>query len=262
MNFDAHFATGRQHPVCQDYALVRGDVAVVSDGCSSSPMTDFGSRFLCLAASEQETRGGEGIAVRAHDMARQAGLPDGCVDATLGRLSLLGEDEVHAELWGDGVVAGRLREGAVIYYVVTTPNNAPDYLSYHLFPDRKRAFLAQAKEGYKEVRVYIEGRLDQVIQWDLLTPFVTDYHVGLYELVTICTDGVLSFIEHGPTGDKRVPVWDVLQQIMSIRTYEGAFIQRRVGNGFLRRFCAKNKWEHFDDLGVIGVHLGDLSDAD
>ena len=51
---DAFFSIGKTHMVCQDYARsgttrAGHPYAIVCDGCSSSPDTDLGSRFLAMS---------------------------------------------------------------------------------------------------------------------------------------------------------------------------------------------------------------------
>ena len=45
---DSYFKIGKTHLICQDYALHSEGHISLSDGCSSSPNTDIGSRLLCL----------------------------------------------------------------------------------------------------------------------------------------------------------------------------------------------------------------------
>jgi hypothetical protein len=54
MNANHYFSIGKDHAICQDYAISKlinnGGCAILSDGCSSSPSTDIGSRLLAMAA--------------------------------------------------------------------------------------------------------------------------------------------------------------------------------------------------------------------
>ena len=107
MNADSTFTIGSSHQVCQDYAVagLRNDrglasqrnrlaYAVVSDGCSSSIDSDFGSRLLSKAAerlilSEDHAAPDdarllhEAASLRALRLARKVGLDPTSVDATL-----------------------------------------------------------------------------------------------------------------------------------------------------------------------------------
>ena len=45
---DSYFSIGHSHDICQDYAAHSDaePIAVMSDGCSGAPMTDWGARLL------------------------------------------------------------------------------------------------------------------------------------------------------------------------------------------------------------------------
>lgn len=68
---DAFFTIGKTHTVCQDYAhagFIPGTdqaYAIVSDGCSGSPDTDFGSRFMVTAAIQVLAKYGDGFDLSA-----------------------------------------------------------------------------------------------------------------------------------------------------------------------------------------------------
>ena len=57
MNANSTFSIGKNHIVCEDYALAyTGPIityAIVSDGCSSSPDVDFGARCLAMSAKRE-----------------------------------------------------------------------------------------------------------------------------------------------------------------------------------------------------------------
>ena len=55
MKIDSAFQIGKTHDICEDFALTgtKNSIVpytIVSDGCSSSPLTDVGSRILSFAA--------------------------------------------------------------------------------------------------------------------------------------------------------------------------------------------------------------------
>ena len=54
MNANCAINIGSTHALCQDYALARNDgpYVILSDGCSSSPDTDVGSRLLVKASEK------------------------------------------------------------------------------------------------------------------------------------------------------------------------------------------------------------------
>lgn len=123
MSTDKFFTIGKTHNVCQDYAL-SGEhngisYAIVSDGCSSSPDTDFGARFLAKSCEQQILRGhnfnGERIIYEASGIARQIGLPETCLDATLICAIKDNNDAIKIYMHGDGVILGKYCDGSIHY---------------------------------------------------------------------------------------------------------------------------------------------------
>lgn len=112
-NSDAFFSIGKTHEVCQDYARA-GDLdgrqfAIVSDGCSSSPDTDFGARALVMSAIQCRKEiswlplVADWTIWHAKDIIKGYGLSPFCLDATL--LSIFpspGKGWFNIQVCGDG----------------------------------------------------------------------------------------------------------------------------------------------------------------
>jgi hypothetical protein len=270
MEADAYFAMGKSHTVCQDYAGVRGtEVGVrvaVSDGCSSSPDTDFGSRFLVKATLSHLSFTPPGfplivsphlVSALANEGAEAVGLPTSCLDATL----LLAEahgDDLDVVVYGDGVIDIEFKNGDRSTYSIEFEREAPAYPSYFLRPDDMALYLE--KYGRRTVTVnvtptdrapftnVVEGRatredygFKQRFPWDTV------------RRVTLCSDGVRSFRKVvSPGVFQSVPLADVLAQVTSIHSTAGQFMVRRMRR-FLYDFCPKNGWFHEDDVGVATI---------
>lgn len=271
---DAHFAIGKTHKVCEDYALAGATssgraYAIVCDGCSSSPDTDFGARLLARAAASQINSLGDSF-----DPERAAWLADGwrsslnlhptALDATL--MVVLQKDDglVRAIVVGDGVVAARRRDtGQYDYWAVRYPSGAPGYLTYLLDPERKKAFMDQTK-GMRAIEVSW-GSPDAPDQppptafgWDEGDNgpvWTLDRDPTVYDLIVVMSDGAESFQRLSDTGRlKPVPLREVLDQVMSVKGGTGEFLTRRL-NRFLTKFCPQNGWQHYDDFAVAGLFL-------
>ena len=108
MNADHHFWMGKTHNVCEDYAMsgTSGGVsyAIVSDGCSSSPDTDFGARILARAALKHIYQAwslekySDSVINTARSGALSLGLPQRALDATL-LVAVEWEKKVHVMSW-------------------------------------------------------------------------------------------------------------------------------------------------------------------
>jgi len=267
MNYaDAHFAIGKNHQVCEDYALAGTSeglrYAIVSDGCSSSPDTDFGSRLMARAASEEFSRWGDAFNPerclwQADTWRKGLGLDPYSLDATL-LMAFESEATVRVLVTGDGVVAARVRGTAEYHYwAVRYPSGAPGYLSYRLDPNRMAVFLEQTK-GIRQIE-HSYGPRDEVrcinvpLQaWGFAWALQLD--PAIYDLVAVMSDGAESFQRREGTRLTSVPLTEVLDQVMAVKSLTGEFMTRRV-NRFLTKFCAKNGWQHYDDFAVAALAL-------
>jgi hypothetical protein len=267
MNSDCFFALGSTHVVCQDYALADEQGAVyLSDGCSGSPATDFGSRFLTRAARLQgfpsqlfyeptlrDSTWARHVIERARQMAESAVLQESCLDATLAVI-LTGDEAFRPILWGDGVVAARRRsDGGIVHVVVECPKGAPDYLSYLLDEYRQEVYLAETG-GQKTATYFRDGKPMEPVSIPCFTPCRWAFFRDHYDMVAVFSDGVRSFLRPEGTSLVPVPEYEVLQHVMAVKSTTGAFVVRRARNGFLHRHCVSEKWVHTDDFAMAAIH--------
>jgi len=250
--------------VCQDYAAsghTNGlTYAALSDGCSSSPDTDFGARFMVQSFKKEVDwdPSALSIALGASSMAEAAGLSRRCLDATL-LMVMMGD--LHAEIWraGDGVVAWRRRDGTCFFNQIEFGQNAPRYLSYQLSPEHER----QHRELSPMVTVRVGVRQPGSKQWDVAKESFSIGAVSVFEswyidkhehdLALVFSDGVESFID---SASSPVPLESVLDEIFAFKCLQGQFLSRRCGK-FLSKTCVERGWTHSDDFSAAGVYLGE-----
>ena len=149
LHTNSYFALGKTHTVCQDYAnnftSEHGAmILAVSDGCSSSPDTDFGARFIVQAAMTEPNMNPKEIVAVANKASNFLCLPASCLDATLLVARALPEGRtpehpygvaVETTIWGDGVLFVRFKDGKTQLIDVEFEQNTPAYLSYWLDPN-------------------------------------------------------------------------------------------------------------------------------
>jgi hypothetical protein len=283
-NADAFFAIGKTHMVCQDYARAGRDAEgrpyiVLSDGCSSSPDTDFGARLLCAAAERRLHILGvlnESISMHEHEILERAdhaagtlGMPRRCLDATL-LTACFGQNQegelgVRVSLRGDGVVAVRTRDGHFTLHQIEHLRGAPFYLSYDMEPQRRAAYREEFGDVARS-RVYsshdgwmgkstaeFHGRADD---WF--------FRAKDYDLVVLMSDGATSFQRAVETNTsvsfKTVSVEEVVAQVLDLKGFAGSFVQRRC-HKFLTKFCVQEGWQHSDDFSVAAIWMGDQNDG-
>jgi hypothetical protein len=263
MGADFFFRMGSTHQICQDYATA-GEAngliyAALSDGCSSSPDTDFGARFMVRAFIENidpipnELK----IARTAARMAAGTGLSPRCLDATL-LMAIANESTIEVFRAGDGVIAQRYRNGNWAYNSIAFENNAPRYLSYLLSQAASEQHHALVSKVTVTRGLLIPGhpwRLTSIdYPLDASAPvdgWSTDR--GEVDLVLLFSDGVESFLD---AKHEEVPLTQILDEIIAFKNLSGQFLARRCAR-FLNKTCAERGWTHSDDFSVAGLYLGD-----
>jgi hypothetical protein len=279
-NADAFFAIGKTHMVCQDYARAgRTDdghpYAIVCDGCSSSPDTDFGARLLATSAAFQMKwicRGEGSFMVRdsqilsaAANAANEIDVEMRCLDATVVaayRDEQDGKEGVKVSMRGDGVVVARARhpEGESFIYVVEHENNAPRYLSYELDDERLEGYLKKYGQSGRRDHVYPVAGGWATVPEELFQGHSSDqfFPAEDFDLVMVLSDGVQTFQRVARTGTSKsledVPVGQVVEQLLKIKGTKGKFLQRRC-HKFLNTFCAINEWQHADDFSAAAIWM-------
>lgn len=278
MNTDAIFTIGKTHTVCQDFAragrtpdrpgqALGRPFAVASDGCSSSPDTDFGARFLTLTAIQALDLYGDDIANRgewaiwkAH--ASTTGLlSTRCLDATLLVAHERDDGLLQVTVWGDGNIVALGLNGDVYVWEIDM-GGFPGYLSYLLEPNRLRGYVAEG-HGTRTVKQWINGVLqytetsrvtltgDRTLRHDGFV-FTQVLDPALFKMIGVATDGLGSFRKtdtHEP-----VTLVEVAKHVVDVRVPKGEFIQRSSGF-FLTKTCPKLGWQHTDDYGVAALWL-------
>lgn len=273
MNSDCFFKIGHMHDTCEDFALAgindERAFAIMSDGCSGSPRTDFGARFLSLAM-EQLLNGGKiteyeigqlhivGLSM-ARMMSTTAGLNDFCLDATLGYV-FTDEHFFRTFLCGDGAIAALKKNGEKWATVIEYPSGAPPYLSYSLNEERTRNYLKSTNECPFTIYTYKWDSLQNVSK-NVRDERGMNSHAFIfpreeYDLVMVMSDGVSSFqrpvISETARHFELVNPVVIMDELLNVKSYQGDFIKRRYKR-ILKNLCAKDGWKHLDDISVAAI---------
>ena len=276
----ALYVIGGMHTVCEDYARVvphpERPHIVVADGCSASKDTDIGARFLALAASAYVSAFPDSIALEpkaillaAERLARECGLPQTSLDATLLMARLVPKengtqcDTIRVTCFGDGAVACRRRATAeIVLTTISFPRGAPYYLSYLLCAERYRALVRHGLERVVRRAVIHPGELEarqsgeEIEAGSRVDVAITiDVPLAEYDLVALFSDGVETFVDRSAEQPQRVPVESVIAELLAFKNYHGRFVERR-----MRRFLRQTRergWVHEDDLSLAVLYRGD-----
>ena len=262
LHVDSYFAMGKTHTVCQDYAATLNNednvVLAVSDGCSSSPNTDFGSRFLVQTGMRDCTFGRSspgswnGILQASKRAQESMDLPYHSLDATL-LLAHVHEDKIHVRMWGDGVVFVKFRDGTYQVIEVEFEDNTPAYLSY--LGSASALSRYAEKHGLRNVKVYDADGLTTTKKPVTMEEYNLSWTFDLAEVTSLflLSDGASSFRKrNSSTSWEPVSLQDVLTQVVDVKNPNGEFMVRRMRK-FLYEFCPKNNWIHEDDIAVAAL---------
>lgn len=259
---NSYFALGKTHTVCQDYAATYNKngklVLAVSDGCSSSPDTDFGSRLLVktgireVLVHESDIFSPTAMLQQASNVQENLGLSPDSLDATL-LLASLHEDLLKIQMWGDGVVFVKFNNGTSTTWEVQFEDNAPSYMSYLCNDNRLLKYLERHGKrtlwscSNNEPMTQVEAAPVKDKFWITLNVLCSEI-----ESVFLFSDGVKSFHRMVNGSWQPIPLSEVLDQITAVKNFNGEFMVRRMRK-FLYDFCPKNNWIHEDDVAVAAL---------
>lgn len=280
---DSFFTIGDSHSVCQDYALSSDKLpfASLSDGCSSNPHSDIGSRILVSKLNHLVNRGysldnSKEFAFKSKFALENLGYSPDNLNATLMSVGIVEEDGVKSfkvQGFGDGLVVARYRDSQDFYVTdIKYPSGAPFYLSY-LTDDR---VLNGWKNKYSPKIELSTYNLD--CEKSTVTPIMDltldkgfkpengdfqyseEFDLDSYDLVLAISDGIHSFTkkDHSLRPYSRpitsdVPFLEILPCLLDFKVMNGVFIQRRMSK-FLEH-CKKNNLSHYDDLSIAGLYV-------
>lgn len=269
MDSDCHFVTGHTHRVCQDYAMTSHSsdgsygLAVLSDGCSSAPFTDFGSRAVCMCAMRYLAANRTSAFELPPDTLARIILEKAAtaphivsIDSLHATLLTAVIDTAHkrarAMIFGDGAVAvhsfGKLRQ--IVY--VDYEKNAPCYPLY-LVRDTERMNYLRMSEGLRRTVVTVDfddkGEAEASAACtprDEPTSIVLNETDGL--TLTLLSDGVDLF----RNADTQIRPWmDVVREAVAFKSTVGEYVVRRM-RAMLKKL-ADEQGVHEDDFAVASI---------
>jgi hypothetical protein len=247
MNADKTLWIGKDHTICEDYAMAgvtKDNVAYafVSDGCSASTDVDFGARLLLFATKEgidsdyqwEQGKVGE-LAIYNTRNAAQLFFPS--------LAARVENNNLNAYMYGDGVIVHKKKLSTDIIHIELT-SGAPDYLSYQLDPARMELYKKEFADSKKVVWTNYDGIHD----YEPFTPFVLQRDVEEGDVISVISDGINSFRKADYTP---IPWQDLIEEFTGFKNFEGEFVQRRIGA--FKRKCLKEGITHSDDISIASI---------
>lgn len=278
---DHIFFQGKTHRVCEDYAdsgvlsEKKLPFAIISDGCTRSVRTDFGSRILTQSAKcHLEERPDlpftpestfYQIGTQAKQIIRSLHLPDSSLDATLSLIQVKKRQFV-AQSMGDGFFFARDINGFWVIIQrqfsceVPELGNAPSYLSYWLDAKKSKTYLSIPR--FQTISYYqfnpeiglVQKLQESVYPLDQEKDFLLcmDFPFHIYDILLCASDGFESFCFKG-TSDP-VPFEEIIPVLLDFKGTTGEFVQSRMQK-MVNRDCLRKGWEFFDDLAIAGIKV-------
>jgi hypothetical protein len=257
MKSDAFFVKGQSHDICQDYAVARGDVIAVSDGCSlinnngkcyKHPHSDVAARIVACGAVQPECD----ASIPVYNEIRL--LLDIEMDATLLKIRVEGI-EVYLTTIGDGVIYMHHKNGEHRIIVISYEPNTPTYMSYLLEEKKTAMFLKNAPIVTNMIYVYDKD-------WNLIDTSKVQEPVSLAEttitfdnakmeadIISLFSDGITDI--YTPTG--KLPVKDAVRVLVSYKRTNGEFVLARM-KAQLREWASQGIYPN-DDLSMATLIL-------
>lgn len=238
MILDSCYIIGSTHNTCQDYSLAftspTKKFIAISDGCSSSPNSDFGSRILIKACQNTYLTNPTSLAessfidkvwTYAQDSVKIiSNIEQPCLDATL-LFAYISGKTIHVTMVGDGTVSLKAKDGMIFTKTIDYKDNAPLYLGY-LYSKERRDLLNCAFDCTKTITEYMHknGAIlnsTKRISTNDIEHFSFD--IEDYESITLFSDGVSSFIHQNDIDYVRIPEHVMVEHLIKFKNSDGGY---------------------------------------
>ncbi len=255
---DSHYAIGKSHLTCQDYALSGHHpvpYAILADGCSSSADSDVGARLLALAARDflsdhfsrtvqapHYRRLGLYAALKAQAAARAIGVAQPALDATLLAVFTAGE-QLFVYAYGDGFIVSRDPRGHWRIVRIEFTHNAPFYPAYLAVPSRLVEYHALSRGEEKRVT---DSGAEYQGRFDCRAKSILVFARQDIDLLAIASDGLDSFVDRHNRSQR--PAEDLATEFLTLKNRSPGFVKRRMSRAL--RTLGAHQVLPADDLSI------------
>lgn len=247
METNAYFQIGKDHKVCEDYAICGTEpfpFAILSDGCSSVNHSDIGSRILVSMTKKNihkftpETYQEfiNSIVFQSKVISNLMGIEKESLYATL-NIIIYYNQKTYALMIGDGCLIYKTKDGNVDFVVHEYKNNYPFYPMYineQLNTENKGLVIKTTDSNhelpYNTIKLYEFENLEWVLG---------------------SSDGIFSFTN----GYSLISFDDILTQLSDLKSFKGEFIERKMKR--VTKNYNKDGICNSDDWSVTGLYLGE-----
>jgi len=252
MKTDTFLKQGSTHYICEDYIDSNNNLIALSDGCSSSTNTDFGSRVLVRKALSDY----KSLMKESYDFVRDNWIKDfvydkidlGFKDETYLDATLLLLKDNRITIFGDGFFFYKKKNKDLEIVRIEYNSGAPYYLSYSINSDREKEYHKIYGTGIDITNVCIKNNQEvSNIEGLSYNPRFLEYNIDTtdLELIGIASDGLDTFTEEG----NYIPFQKIVSDICNFRSYKGEIVKRRINKLF------KRDWKNYDNYDDISIGI-------
>ena len=246
METNAFYQIGRDHKVCEDYAICGMEpfpYTILSDGCSTGKHTDVGSRILVSMTKKNIALFNPDnyidfirtVIFQAKTIAKIMDVEKECLLATL-ILTVYLENKVYVLMIGDGCFIYK-QDNEIKFIKHEYLNNYPYYPIY---------INSELDDSHKGLVI----NKNEIIEQEQFN------HIELYQfekidLLITSSDGIFSFTN----GDSVVDFEIFKNEVADIKSFTGEFIERKMKR--MTKNYLKKGFYNSDDWSMTGLFLGD-----
>lgn len=248
MEINSFFQIGKEHKVCEDYALhglLPFPYVILSDGCSSNEFTDIGSRILSVITQKNLSQFNpekkelflEEIIVQANEAINLLGINKDALNGTL-ILIFNFNNKIYSMLVGDGCLIYSNKKNETISIIHEYEMNYPYYLNYF------------GKNISNEKKLIIkENDTNKSYEYDFIKLY--EFEESEINWIVASTDGIFSF----SNGSELYDFENIKNSIADFKSFKGDFIERKMKR--IIKNLNKEGFYNSDDWSLGGIFLGE-----
>jgi len=268
------FLTNAKKPnkmMCEDYVIVGCDSTpylIITDGCSSSSFVDIGARILAHSAksiienyrlcdwtTNYHTIGKE-IIKQAASVVPIFNLPIECLDSTL-IIAIDFSEKIGVLRYGDGFIFRVNKNNELdTIFSCSFKENAPYYLSYYLSNINSNKYKNLVGEKARHETIIKNNDISE-IDVSHEKHDIVFFDKKETSCLLISTDGIDSLFDFNNL--KKINYFDVLTELTSFKSKDGAFLKRRCKRAF--EDYAKNNIYNTDDVAIAALMIEEEDDV-
>lgn len=253
---DSYYSIGKSHQFCQDYAQADSNqgYACISDGCSGSKDSDFGSRFLVksfaknLNSIKDKSEDISSIYLNSLEICEKINISSIALDATFIAAYVI-NDKIKVFAEGDGVIVVKNKDNTITILDIEYSGNAPYYFRYEL--DESSKTIWDNEKQQKIIKTTILNDIGDTVSVSECVSkdnyLNLEYDINFINSITVFSDGIKTFRSNEL--NTNFTLNNIICQLIGYKIPTGEFVKRR-----LIKFMKDHKDHSFlDDISQASI---------